>query len=312
MSRENRVLDLQMEMEFREGTLKPLLDVVQRDRDLILEFRDSFGAAIYCKGQSLEIKSFSNGQRITHSIISADKKFLTEGTVKVQSAEEADLFVKKQLPFVKQRMAEHHCGGMEIEFEQALIRANNLEPSLNTDYFTVDRQALLASGQDRIDVLGIYWPDHSSNEEISLALIEVKFSLYGGIETLAEQVEGYYDALAKNILPQPDGTCEIEGGIAAHTQKLLWQKLRMGLITGASKEALTKLERLTVSHDPKHVKIVVAMVDYNLRSPRLTAQIPKLRHLESTKQLKNPIEVVHLGYGLWAGNAVTDDLTLVS
>jgi hypothetical protein len=309
MSRENRVLHVNMEKEFTEGTLKPLLEVVQRDRDLILEFRDPFGAAIYCKGQSLEINSFGDGQKITHSIISADKKFLTEGPVKLQSAEEADLFVKEQLPFVKQRMAEHHCGGMEIEFEQALIRANNLEKNLNTDYFAVDRQALLELGQDRIDVLGICWPDHSSNEDVSLALIEVKFSLYGGIETLAEQVEGYYNALAKNILPQPDGTCEIEGGIAAHAQKLLRQKLRMGLITGASKEALAKLERLNVSHDAKHVKIVIAMVDYNLRSPRLTAQIPKLRQLESAKQLKNPIEVMHLGYGLWAGNAVTDDLT---
>jgi hypothetical protein len=48
------------------------------------------------------------------------------------------------------------------------------------------------------------------------------------------------------------------------------------------------------------------MVDYNLRSTLLRAQIPKLRQLESEKQLKNPIEVIHLGYGLWAGNAVMD------
>jgi hypothetical protein len=26
--------------------------------------------------------------------------------------------------------------------------------------------------------------------------------------------------------------------------------------------------------------------------------------LESAKQLKSPIEVMHLGYGLWVGNAV--------
>ena len=312
MSRENRILDPKMENEFMSGTLKPLLEVVRRDRDLILEFRDPFGAAIYCKGQSLEIKSCRDGDRTIYSTISADKKFLTDGFLKLRSAEDAETFVSKELPFVKQRMAEHRSSGMEIEFEQALIRANNLEKNLNTDYFAVDRQALLALGQDRIDVIGICWPDHSSNEDVSLALIEVKFSLYGGIETLAQQVEGYYNALAKNIVPQPDGTCEIEGGIAAHTQKLLQQKIRMGLITGASKEALAKLERLNVSHDAKQVKIVVAMVDYNLRSPRLTAQIPKLRLLESAKQLKNPIEVMHLGYGLWAGNAVTDDLALVS
>jgi hypothetical protein len=313
MSRENRVLNPKMEDEFVSGALKPLLEVVQRDRDLILEFRDPFAAAIYCKGQSLEIKSCWDGHKIIHSTISADKKFLADGSLKLQSAHEAELFVKEKLPFVKQRMAEHRSEGMEIEFEQSLIRANNLEAKLNTDYFVVDRQALLAPGQDRIDVLGICWPDHGSSEDVSLALIEVKFSLYGGIETLAEQVEGYYDALAKNIVPQADGTCEIEGGIAAHTEKLLQQKLRLGLITGATNQALEKLRtKIRVSRDPKRVKIVVAMVDYNLRSPRLSAQIPRLRQLESAKQLKNPIEVMHLGYGLWAGNAVADDLTLVS
>ena len=190
---------------------------------------------------------------------------------------------------------------MEIEFEQALIRANNLEPSLNTDYFTVDRQGLLAPGQDRIDVLGIYWPDHSSNEDVSLALIEVKFALNGKIDKLAEQVEGYYNSLENNI-----------HYIACEAEKLLHQKLRMRLITGGNEKALAKLQRLNVSRDAKRVKIVVAMVDYNLRSTLLKAQIPKLRQLESAKQLKNPIEVMHLGYGLWAGNAVMDDLPLVS
>jgi hypothetical protein len=308
MSRENRILDGKMEEEFISGTLKPLLEVVKRDRDLILEFRDPFAAAIYCKGQSLEIKSSRDGDKIIYSTISADKKFLEEGSLRLQSAQEAELFVKEKLPFVKQRMAEHRSEGMEIEFEQALIRANNLEAKLNTDYFIVDRQALLASGQDRIDVLGIYWPDHGSSEDVSLALIEVKFSLYGGIETLAEQVKGYYNALAKNIVPPlPDGTCEIMGGIADHTEKLLQQKLRLGLITGASNQALEKLRtKIRVSRDPKRVKIVVAMVDYNLRSPRLSLQIPKLRRLEDEMKLKYPIEVMHLGYGLWAGNAVRD------
>jgi hypothetical protein len=123
---------------------------------------------------------------------------------------------------------------------------------------------------------------------------------------LAEQVKGYYNALAKNIVPPlPDGTCEIMGGIADHTEKLLQQKLRLGLITGASNQALEKLRtKIRVSRDPKRVKIVVAMVDYNLRSPRLSLQIPKLRRLEDEMKLKYPIEVMHLGYGLWAGNAV--------
>jgi hypothetical protein len=296
MSRENRVLDPIMETEFKSGTLRPLLEVVQRDRDLVLEFRDPWVADIYCKGQCLEIEKCGGGYKI-----SAHKKFLNEGSLMLRSADETDLFVKEMLPFVKQRMAEVRSGGMEIEFQQALIRANNLEAKLNTDYFAVDSQVFLGPRQDHIDVLGIHWPNHGSDEDVSLALIEVKFGLHGGIEKLAEQVEGYYDALRDNI-----------SNIASHTQKMLRQKLRMDLITGGSAEALKKLERLKVSDDAKRVKIIVAMVDYDLRSTLLQAQIPKLRQLEFTKQLKNPIEVIHLGYGLWAGNAVTDDLSLVS
>lgn len=289
MSRERRVLSDEMEKEFTDekGRLNPLLKVVQRDRDLNLEFRDPSAAYIYCKGQRIEIEKCGDGYKI-----SAHKKFLAEGPLRLTSREEAVGFVEQKLPFVKQRMAELRSEGMEIEFEQALIRANNLE-NLNTDYFAVDSQVFLGPGQDHVDVLGIYWPDHSSSRDVSLALIEIKYGLYGGIDKLAEQVEGYYDALEKNI-----------SRIANHTQEMLRQKIRMGVITGASKAALEKLGRLNLSHDPKSVKVVVAMVDYNLRSTLLGAQMPKLRRLESEKGLKNPIEVIHLGYGLWAGNAV--------
>ena len=85
----------------------------------------------------------------------------------LRSADETDLFVKEMLPFVKQRMAEVRSGGMEIEFQQALIRANNLEAKLNTDYFAVDSQVFLGPRQDHIDVLGIHWPNHGSDEDVS-------------------------------------------------------------------------------------------------------------------------------------------------
>lgn len=299
MSRERRVLSDEMEKEFTEekGKLNPLLRVVQRDRDLNLELRDPWVADIYCKGQCIEIEKCGDGYKI-----SAHAKFLEEGPLRLTSAEEADSFVNEKLPFVKQRMAELRSEGMEIEFQQALIRANNLE-NLNTDYFAVDSQVFLGPGQDHIDVLGIYWPDHSSNKDVPLALIEIKYGLYGGVDKLAEQVGGYYDALEKNI-----------SHIADHTKQVLRQKIRMGLITGGSKAALEKLGRLNVSHDPKSVKVVVAMVDYNLRSTLLRTQMPKLRDLEFEKQLRSPIEVIHLGYGLWAGNAVMDpcDVSSVS
>ena len=274
MIRETRVLSEEMENDFLNGKLKPLLEVIWRDRDLILEFRGKY-ATIYCKGHRLDIQRRGEGYEI-----SADAKFLKTKS-QVQSATQAASFVEEELPRVKQAIAVHP-GGAEIEFEQALIRANNMEPNLNTDYFAVDRQVLLAEGLKRIDVLGIHWPGSKRgfDQAVALALIEVKYALSGGVEDIADQVLGYYATLEANI-----------EDVAKEAQALLRQKLRLGLITGASEEALKKLEGRPVSKEPKRVKIVLALVDYSPRSTRLAVE--KLRDLGSQ------VQIFHLGFGLW-------------
>lgn len=66
-------------------------------------------------------------------------------------------FVTEELPFVKQRIATHRPCGMEIDFQQMLIRANNTEPSLQTDYFAVDQQVVLAADRRRVASLTGTW-----------------------------------------------------------------------------------------------------------------------------------------------------------
>ncbi|WP_292635719.1 hypothetical protein, partial [Mesorhizobium sp.] len=82
------------------------------------------------------------------------------------------------MPFIKQRIAEHGARGLEIEFEQLLVRANNLE-TLNTDYIAVDRQGISEEGRGRTDVVGVYWPGNrrGSGDRLAPALIEVKYGL---------------------------------------------------------------------------------------------------------------------------------------
>jgi len=89
--------------------------------------------------------------------------------------------------------------------------------------------------RDRLDVLGVYWPAAGRRflKDVAVALIEVKFALAGGIEGTADQVLGYYCSLEANI-----------EAVASGAQELLRQELRLGLITGASKEALQKLATL--------------------------------------------------------------------
>lgn len=293
MSNNYRGLSEAFENDLRTGRLAPLLKVVHRDRDLILEIRDEC-ATVYCKGQRLAtITPHASGYEIR-----ADEAFWTVKRDILSSEGDSTAFVREQLPFIKQAIAEYgrgpggglssKVGGLEIEFEQFLIRANNNEPSLNTDYFAVDRQGVLGGGLDRMDVIGVHWPRTARRnaKDVALALIEVKFSLSGGVEAIADQVAGYYSALVSNIET-------IAGGV----ERLLRQKLRLGLITGGSEEALRKLETLPVSTDVKRVKIALALVDYNPHSTLLRlSDIGKLPFADQ-------VEVFHLGLGMWSGNA---------
>jgi hypothetical protein len=196
-------------------------------------------------------------------------------------------FVKTQLPRLKGEMATHRSHGNEIEFEQSLIRANNREPGIHTDYFAVDRQVLMGSAVNRLDVLGIHWPDRRNGKDLALALIEVKYGVLGGVEKIAGQVSRYYGGLAANI-----------EFFAKEAEGVLRQKLELGLITGESAGAIKKLKGLPVSRDLKRVKIVLALVDFSPDSTRLKAE--ELKQLPFADQIK----IFHLGYGLWDENAL--------
>src|SRR5947209_3204548 len=113
----SRLLSEEMQRAFMNGVLSPILKAVQHDRDLILEFRGADHASVYCKGQCIDI--------VRHGCqyaVEAHEKFLDLRRL-LSSSEEAGAFVHDDLPDVKQRIAMHRSGGMEIEFEQALIRA---------------------------------------------------------------------------------------------------------------------------------------------------------------------------------------------
>lgn len=204
---------------FKSGPLAPLLGVVHRDRDLILEIRDD-KVDIYCKGQvAVHVEPGSHGVYV----LSADKAFWDRASRAVASITETQAFVAEELPHIKQRIAEHRKsprgGGLEIEFEQLLIRANTQEPGLNTEYFAIDRQVLVGGGGERIDVLGVCWPrgNRAGSTVLSPALIEVKYGLKGGVDGLADQLERYYRALA--------GRTET---LAAEAEGILRQKVELG------------------------------------------------------------------------------------
>jgi hypothetical protein len=263
-----------------KGVLEHLVEAVRSDRDLNMEFR-GHSADIYCKGYQMRIQSV--GAHVYK--ISVHEKFCDE-ELPLASRDDVSEFVKLKLPFIKQKMATHCPNGHEIEFEQSLIRANNREPGIHTDYFAIDRQVLMGSSANQLDVLGIHWPDHLNDKDLGLALIEVKYGVSGGVEKIAAQVNRYHEGLKANI-----------EFFANEAQGILRQKLELGLIAGESAGAIEKLKRLPVSSDLRRVKIVLALVDLSPRAVGVKAA--ELKQLSFADQ----IEIFHLGYGLWDKNA---------
>ena len=277
-----RILDDNFESDLRAGVLKPLLDLIQRDRDLIAEIRIDL-LDVYCKGQRL----ISASPVRQGYCFKSHEKFWSEKKRNFGSAEEIAEFCRDTVPFIKQRIAEHGATGKEIEFEQLLIRANNLE-ELNTDYIAVDRQGVCDEGQGRMDVVGVYWPGNrrGSNDVLAPALIEVKYRQSGGVEHVADQIDRYYKNLL-SLLPK----------FAKELENQLHQKAGLGLLSGLSKEAQAKIQRLKVADRVEDVRVVLALVDYNPRARSL--DLDKLRRLP----FANQIDVFHLGLGMWRGNS---------
>ena len=226
MRQVSHILTDALKNDLLSGMLAPLLEAVRTDRDLNMEFRGAC-ADIYYKGYRLHLES-AGGHGYKISVNEAFRE-MESASPTLTSPEDVSKFVKTELSRIKWEMATHRCHGNEIEFEQSLIRANNREPGIHTDYFAIDRQVLMGSEADRLDVLGIHWPDRRNAKDLALALIEVKYGVTGGVEKIAAQVKRYYEGLTANI-----------GFFADEAQGILRQKLELGLIARANPQAPSK------------------------------------------------------------------------
>jgi len=278
-----RILPPDFETALRSGILQPILELVQQDRDLIAEIRNG-RVDVYCKGQRLIAITPENGQ----FKFTSDKAFWLERNKIFKRREDVNAFCRDLVPKIKQNIAMLHKTGMEIEFEQMLIRSNNLE-ALNTDYIAIDRQGVTEDGKGRTDIVGVFWPGkrRGSNDQLAPALIEVKYGLHGGIEGIANQIKDYFEYLSHNL---PDFSDALE--------KQLRQKARLGLLAGLSKRAQDKIQRLPISKSIDAVRVVIALVDYNPRAKRFDKE--QLYKLPFARQ----IDLFHLGFGMWHSNSV--------
>lgn len=83
-------------------------------------------------------------------------KFTAGLTLPSQLVDEAttERFLQN-VPLLKENIIKHGKSSLEAEYEQLVIRANNLEPRTNSDYFVIDRQYAIGH-VGRFDLTGFF------------------------------------------------------------------------------------------------------------------------------------------------------------
>lgn len=275
------------------GVYGPLVELVRKTKDLHLEFRgrldlnnsetdvpDGEAIGIYYKGNCV-LNLQSNGK---FKIASA----FTEG-LKIPSSLRTDDDVRSYLtvlPVIMFKVAARGKTSMEIEYEQMIIRANNFERRINSEYIILYNQ--YNAGKERWDLLAVKWPRKARRKPTGqLVLIEVKYALNPDIKKGHEQLQQYYEYLEKNM----DDLCR-------ELELILRQKLALGLIEKNLAQA-RQLEKLILERDLNKTEIIFYLVDYNPNSVWKKEMIKEARELPFSGQIR----IADGGFAMWEQNS---------
>lgn len=264
------------------GFLVGLVKRVREDKDLDLEIRDSY-FNIYYKGNSLLKldEMASNRYRVGVNPKFASGLMLPEYLTDETTVEN----FLQGVPLLKENIIRHGQSSLEVEYEQLLIRANNLEARTNSEYFIIDRQYAI-SNVGRFDLTGFVW-DRSGRkrgQQVPLCFLELKFALNSDIQEVHDQLARYYEAI-KNDAP----------AIAAEAESIFKQKLVLGLFDQPA-DRVAALQTLTFTSDVDHYQFIIVLVDYNPHSTLL--DLDGLKALPFASQVK----IFWGGFAMWQKN----------
>jgi len=275
-----RTLDKIFVSELKKGGLfYSIVDSVINDNTLDFEIRDEY-INIYFKGNSI-LKLNENGSFKIH------KKFLNGislSSFAFSTASDVKNFLDN-IPLIKNNVisVKSRRPTLEIEYEQLLIRSNNLNKNVNSEIFLTDRQYTDNINNSRFDLSGFFWSrkNRKRKQTVPLIFIEVKYSLNPDISDIDKQIDKYYNAVNSNI-----------SDIASETEYLKNLKIELGLIN-QSKDRLDALKTLKVSDKIQDAKFIIALIDYNPNSKLFDKT--KLKALSYSSQ----IEIFNCGLAVW-------------
>ena len=269
---------------FTKGHLQSLAQRVREDKDLDLQIRENY-INIYYKGHSLlKLDSNFSGESEFAKNVEALSK------IKLDTPATTKEFID-QIPFLKEEVIKNRIKtnkqNLEGEYEQLIIRANNLEKKTTSEYYIIDRQYQTSKEEkaNRFDLTGFYWNNESpkSNSVVPLSFLEVKFGLNQDIQNLDEQLGRYYGYVKNNI-----------NDLIQEYKVMLDQRLQLGLYN-QSEEKLQALKKIKFSKDINEFYFHVVLVDYNPKSSYVVTAREKLKRLSFAKQIR----IFYKGFALW-------------
>lgn len=263
----------------------PIVDQVRKDKSLDMQFRGNYKSVdIYFKGKVMRLKQ--NGALK----IDGDYTRGLQVPEKLGGPKDVASFLKK-LPQIKDKMSLHENQRIEAEYEQLIIRANNLETGINSDYVILDRQYQYREEgrkQERWDLVAVYWPNKKLCHG-SLAVIEVKQG--NKVGDISDQVSRYNKYLKTNMPT-----------ICSDMEKVLKQKLDLGLITRfagddeQSRARRNNLNKLSINTSIEHTEVLIYLVDYNPKGNLTKNAMSVLPSQNRIRQFKG-------GFAMWRGNS---------
>lgn len=280
-----RYLDDNFLADLKTGFLAPLREAVVKDRDLVMELRGDY-INVYCKGHNL-LKLAQDHRGYTVDINREFRVTEPPTPARMDSSDQVGQFIRA-IPGIKYRIATYtDRRNREIEFEQLIVRANNCERDLNSDFFIVDRQVAMPDRVEQFDLMAIYWnrEGRKRKQTVPLELLEVKFGQNSDISVIGDQLGRYLQSIERHM-----------GRLAEEAERLLAQKIELALIEQPD-DRLEALKTLKVSRRIEDVRFGIVLVDYNPHSSLLVTgnlTIPGRA---------NTIDVFRVGFGLWVRNA---------
>ena len=281
--------------ELKNGKLHTLLEYVQNDDTLDMEFRNNYITIYYRGGNIISVtESKNNDDSYSYTWEGINKDYLKGYKQKHEDAEQFEEYIPEAKHIIDRYICKikNHLG--EKEIQQLIVRENNYSPnSQDTDYFIVDMEYEESQCKGRFDLIALRWnsntPDRKRNK-VSLAVIEVK----QGSKSIRTTEKKPGLKSHQNDFNKFNWTEEIKDDFL----QIFKQKCELGLILANEKiEGINQYFKLELDND---IDFICLLANYKKASDNLHNELEEMEK-KSCKFIRSH----YMGYGLYADEIFT-------